>query len=154
MSELQEPQPRVPPRWFVRIAWSVHRGLYRVTRGRIGLWRARPERWGTLRLTTLGRRTGQRRHVILAYFDDGPNLIALAMNGWGEGHPAWWLNLRENPVAEVVTVAGRRQVRARVAEGEELSRLWAGWRELEPKLDAYAAHRSTETPVVILEPQD
>lgn len=153
MSGKQEPKPRVPPRWFVRIAWSVHRGLYRVTRGRIGLWPAKHGKWGTLRMTTIGRRTGRRRAVILAYFEDGPNLILLAMNGWGEGHPAWWRNLQGNPEAEVVLATGRRPVRARAAEGAELSRLWAGWRELEPKLDAYAALRSTDTPVVILEPQ-
>ena len=32
---------------------------------------------------------------------DGPNLIALAMNGWADGEPAWWLNLQAHPEAEV-----------------------------------------------------
>ena len=45
---------RVPPRWFVRLAWRVHRGLYRVTGGRIGLWRPKADKWGTLQLTTTG----------------------------------------------------------------------------------------------------
>lgn len=153
MSDKREPKPRVPPRWFVRAAWSVHRGLYRVTGGRKGLWRARAGRWGALRLTTVGRRSGRQRHVIIAYFEDGPNLVAMAMNGWGEGHPGWWLNLRERPEAEVVLADGPRRVRARPAEGEERSRLWAGWREFDPKLDAYVAQRSTETTVVVLEPR-
>ena len=43
--------PSVPPRWFVRTAWIVHRAIYRVTFGRIGLWRPKPNRWGTMRLT-------------------------------------------------------------------------------------------------------
>jgi len=38
------------------------------------------------------------------------------------------------------------------AVGEERSRLWAKWRELDEKLDSYAALRSTETAIVILEP--
>jgi F420H(2)-dependent quinone reductase len=42
-------------------------------------------------------------------------------------------------------------VRARVAEGDERSRLWGRWREIDAKLDAYAALRSSETAVVILE---
>ena len=75
--------PWLPPRWFIRLAWSVHRGLYRVTGSRVGLWRPREHRWGTLRLTATGRRTGQQRSVILAYFEDGPNLVGVAMNGWG-----------------------------------------------------------------------
>jgi hypothetical protein len=44
-------------------------------------------------------------------------------------------------------------VRARAAEGEERSRLWARWRDIDRQLDAYAALRSSETAVVILEPR-
>jgi deazaflavin-dependent oxidoreductase (nitroreductase family) len=144
---------RVPPRWIVRLAWSVHRGLYRVTAGRAGLWRPRPNRWGALRLTTTGRRTGRDRSVILGYVEDGPNLVSLAMNGWGGGEPAWWLNLRAHPDATVRTVDGRRAVRGHAATGEERSRLWARWAAIDRNLDAYAALRPGETAVVVLEPR-
>ena len=40
-----------------------------------------------MRLTTVGRRSGQERSVILGYLDDGPNLVTLAMNGWGKESP-------------------------------------------------------------------
>ncbi|HEU4424034.1 MAG TPA: nitroreductase/quinone reductase family protein [Pilimelia sp.] len=144
-------RPRLPPRWFVRVAWVVHRALYRVTGGRVGLWRARANRWGAARLTTTGRRTGRQRSVIIGYLDDGPNLVTMAMNGWADGEPAWWLNLQANPDARVDLVDGSRPVRARAAEGDERSRLWARWQEIDAKLDAYAALRSSETAVVILE---
>ncbi|NUU23993.1 MAG: nitroreductase family deazaflavin-dependent oxidoreductase [Streptomycetaceae bacterium] len=142
----------MPPRWFIRSAWYVHRGLYRVFRGRLGLWRPRERRWGTLRLTTTGRRTGRRRSVILGYLEDGPNLVTLAMNGWGAGEPAWWLNLLENPDATVELVGEQRPVRGHAATGDERSRLWARWRETDANLDAYAALRPSETAVVVLEP--
>jgi hypothetical protein len=61
MSDGGQQRPRLPPRWFVRLAWSMHRGLYRVTGGRVGLWRPRANRSGTLHLTTTGRRTGRKR---------------------------------------------------------------------------------------------
>jgi hypothetical protein len=32
-------------------------------------------------LTAVRRRTGRERSVILGYFEDGPNLVTLAMNG-------------------------------------------------------------------------
>lgn len=143
---------RVPPRWFVRLAWSAHRGLYRITRGRIGLWRPKPGRWGAMRLTTIGRRTGKERSVILGYFEDGPNLVTMAMNGWSDGEPAWWLNLRARPEAWVDLAGGGQAVRGRAAQGEERSRLWSRWREIDKHLDDYAALRSTETAVVVLEP--
>ena len=148
-----ERAPRMPPRWFVVTAWHVHRGIYRVTRGRLGLWRPKPGRWGTLRLTTTGRRTGQPRSVILGYLEDGPNLVTLAMNGWADGEPAWWLNLLARPEAEVVLTTGTMRVRGRAAEGAERERLWASWRQIDRDLDAFAARRSTETAVVVLEPQ-
>jgi deazaflavin-dependent oxidoreductase (nitroreductase family) len=145
--------PRLPPRWFIRLFWSMHRGVYRAFGGRVALWRPRDKGWGTLRLTTIGRRTGRPRSVILGYFEDGPNLVSMAMNGWGEGQPAWWLNLQAHPDATVDVVGGRRQVRAHAATGEERERLWARWSEIDTNLDAYAALRSSETSVVVLTPR-
>jgi F420H(2)-dependent quinone reductase len=153
MSNVRERMPRIPPRWFVRFAWYAHRALYRVTGGRVGLWRAKADRWGTLRLTTTGRRTHQERSVILGYLEDGPNLITMAMNGWADDEPAWWLNLQANPSAKVDLIDGPRSVTARAAAGAERSRLWAKWRELDANLDGYAARRSSETALVILEPR-
>jgi deazaflavin-dependent oxidoreductase (nitroreductase family) len=49
----------------------------------------------------LGRKSGQERSVIIGYLEHGPNLVALAMNGWDEGHPSWWLNLEARPDAVV-----------------------------------------------------
>jgi hypothetical protein len=61
------------------------------------------------------------------------------------------LNLQAHHDASVVLVDGPRPVRARAAKGDERSRLWGRWREIDAKLDAYAALRSSETAVVILE---
>jgi deazaflavin-dependent oxidoreductase (nitroreductase family) len=151
--ERRAKKPRLPPRWFIRLAWSVHRGVCRVSGGRVGLWRPRANAWGALRLTTTGRRTGRPRSVVLGYFEDGPNLVSLAMNGWGEGEPAWWLNLQRHRDATAELVDGRRLVRGRAATGDERLRLWARWREIDKNLDAYATRRSSETAVVVLEPR-
>jgi deazaflavin-dependent oxidoreductase (nitroreductase family) len=153
MSNAAARQPRLPPPWFVHTAWRAHRALYRLSGGRF-LWTTSNRRgWGALRLTTVGRRSGRARGVIVGYLEDGPNLVALAMNGWDEGHPAWWLNLEANPDAEVRLARQQpRLVRARAAATEERDRLWLRWLAVDPRLDAYAGRRSTETPVVVLEP--
>lgn len=152
LSDEGKQRVRLPPRWFVRLAWFTHRGVYRSTGGRLGLRSPKANRWGMMRLTTIGRRSGQERGVILGYFEDGQNLVTMAMNGWADPDPAWWLNLQAHPDAIVDLEQGRRQVRGRAAEGEERSRLWSRWREIDENLDAYAALRSGETAVVILEP--
>jgi deazaflavin-dependent oxidoreductase (nitroreductase family) len=127
--------------------------LYRVTGGRLGLRRARVDQWGMMRLTTIGRRSGQLRSVMLGYFEDGPNWVTLAMNGWADPEPAWWLNLQAHPEA-TLQVAGRTiRVSGRKAGGPERERLWETWRHYDENLDAFAARRSRETAVVVLEPQ-
>jgi deazaflavin-dependent oxidoreductase (nitroreductase family) len=145
--------PWLPPRWFIRLAWKVHRGIYKASGGRLGLSLPRDKHYGTLRLIVTGRRTGQPRSVILGYYEDGPNLVTMAMNGWGEAEPAWWLNLLANPDADVVLADGKRSVRGRAADGEERARLWAHWQEIDKNLDGYAARRSRSTAVVVLEPR-
>ena len=154
MSDVKTRSPKMPPPWFVHTFWRLHRGLYRLSRGRF-LWTTASKRgWGALHLTTIGRKSGRERSVILGYLEDGPNLVTLAMNGWDEGHPAWWLNLKAHPDA-VVRLARQdpRPVRARPATGEERDQLWHRWASVDPNLDAYAARRSAKTAVVILEPR-
>jgi deazaflavin-dependent oxidoreductase (nitroreductase family) len=89
---------------------------------------------------------------MLGYFEDGPDYVTLAMNGWMEGEPAWWLNLQANPEATILVKGGEPQrIRARAAEGEERDRLWARWQEIDKDLDGWAAQRSTEAAVVVLQ---
>ena len=62
---------------------------------------------GALRLTTIGRKSGEERSVIVGYLEDGPNLVTLAMNGWGAAEPAWWLNLQAHPECTLQLTEGR-----------------------------------------------
>jgi deazaflavin-dependent oxidoreductase (nitroreductase family) len=157
MTAVTETAPRTPPRIVIRTVWLLHRAAYRLTRGRFGL--SRPEagsRFGMLRLTTVGRKSGQPRTAIVGYYEDGPNLVTLAMNGWGAKEPAWWLNLQARPDTTVVLPGGSRAVHARAAIGEERERLWAtfadypGWGD---DIDALATRRSIDTTVVVFEPR-
>lgn len=152
MAAKAEGEPRLPPAWFIRAAWIIHRAMYRVTGGRRGIWRPKPGKWGTLRLTTIGRKSGTERAAILGYIEDGRNLVTMAMNGWLEPEPAWWLNLQAHPEVRVELKGESRRVRGRAAIGEERARIWQVWRSIDDNLDAYAKRRPTETAVVILEP--
>jgi deazaflavin-dependent oxidoreductase (nitroreductase family) len=147
------PTVHTPPRWFVRTLWVAHRALYRVTGGRSGLRKPTNDEEGMLRLRTVGRRTGAEHFAILSYFEEGSDLVTMAMNGWGEPEPAWWLNLEANPDTTVDLVDGPRTVHARAAVGDERDRLWARWAHYDKDLDQYAALRPHETAVVVFEPR-
>jgi len=152
------PIVKTPPRFLVRAFWHMHRAAYRLSRGRFGLSAPKAGgRFGMLRLVTVGRRSGRPRIAIVGYYEDGLNLVTLAMNGWGDKDPAWWLNLQANPNTTVELADGPRVVRARAATPDERQRLWVkfgdypGWGE---DLDGLAARRPVQTQVVILEPRD
>ena len=152
MHETHEKAPRLPPRWFVRLFWHAHRSVYRVSRGHVGLWRPRHDRWGTLRLTATGRRSGQQRTVLLGYIEDGRDLVTLAMNGWADGEPFWWLNVQAHPDVTIDLGDGPRPARVHAAQGDDRTRLWKRWQQVDKDLDGYAALRSSETAVVVIEP--
>ena len=89
---------------------------------------------------------------MIAYLMDGDDFVTMAMNGWDDADPAWWLNMQTSPTAELVTPDGSIEVIGRAAtEGEEHDRLWDEWRALDKFVDQHS-HRRTHTPVVILSP--
>jgi deazaflavin-dependent oxidoreductase (nitroreductase family) len=158
VTAVREQAPRTPPRFLVRTFWFLHRAAYRITGGGFGL--SRPVaggKFGMMRLTTIGRRSGQPRIAIIGYYEDGPNLVTLAMNGWGEKEPAWWLNLQTLPDTTVHLADGWREVRARIATAAERERLWAGFSEYPGwghDIEGLAQRRPSETAVVVFEPRN
>ena len=117
---------------------------------------ARPKagaKFGMLRLMTVGDGRASHGSRSSATYEDGPNLVTLAMNGWADAEPAWWLNLQAHPDTVVEMKDGPRAVRGRAAEGEERDRLWARWGEFSDQYDGWAAMRSGQTAVVVLEPR-
>jgi deazaflavin-dependent oxidoreductase (nitroreductase family) len=157
MTTTQASTRRLPPRWFIRGAWVAHRAWHRMTGGHRGLWLPTPGgRSGALRLRTVGRRTGRERAAILGYFEDGADLVTLAMNGWASPDPAWWLNLQGHPDAMVDIAGGiARRVRGRAALGAERARLLERFRDYQGwgDIDAFSGLRSGGTAVVVLEPR-
>ncbi len=128
---------------------SAHGWLYRRTNGRaLGRIRKAP----ILLLTTRGRRSGEPRSVPLLYLEDGDDLVVIASAGGQATDPAWYLNLMADPSAEVQVGSAHRPVRARVATGDERTRLWDAVNELYASYDSYQQRTSREIPVVVLEP--
>ena len=78
----------------------------------------------SLRLTTTGRKSGLPRSTNLLYFPRGGDFVLTASN-WGRPHdPAWALNLRANPKAEVSLAGKPLDVVARELAGEEYDGMW------------------------------
>ena len=128
----------------------VHRALLKITGGRAG-WTL--QRMPALELTTTGRRSGLARTTMLtAPLVEGSTLVVVASRGGDDTHPAWFLNLRENPDV-TVSLQGRapRPMRARIADVAERARLWPLITAEHGNYAGYQARTQREIPVVMLE---
>jgi deazaflavin-dependent oxidoreductase (nitroreductase family) len=106
-----------------------------------------------LLLTTTGRKSGQQRTAPVVYLADGERLSVIGSNAGNARTPAWSLNLKAHPDAEVEIGRERRQVRARVTEGEERANLWRRHNEQYAGFDDYEARTDRDIAVFVLEPR-
>jgi F420H(2)-dependent quinone reductase len=124
--------------------------LYRLTGGRVGGKLAGSP---VLLLTATGRKSGQPRTTPVLYLADGERQIVIGSNAGHRNEPAWSLNLKANPEAEVEIGRERRPVKARVAEGEERAELWRRVNEQYSGFDDYEARTSRDIALFVLEPR-
>jgi F420H(2)-dependent quinone reductase len=123
--------------------------LYRLSGGRIGGHIAEAP---VLLLTTTGRKSGQQRTAPVVYLADGENLVVIGSNAGHNRTPAWSLNLKANPDAEVEVGREKRRVRARIAEGEERADLWRKHNEQYSGFDEYEARTDRDIALFVLAP--
>jgi deazaflavin-dependent oxidoreductase (nitroreductase family) len=120
------------------------------------MWDARPVglpgEVTTLLLTTIGRKSGEERHVPLLYVDYGDAYLIMGSKGGNVDHPVWYLNLQANPECEIRVSTLRTRARARTLEGAERAEAWAKVAERHPTYAKYQARTEREIPVVLLEP--
>ena len=129
---------------------TVHRAVQKITGGRWG-WEA--ANMPVVELTTTGRKSGRPHTVLLTSpIRDGDAIVVVASRGGADHHPAWLLNLRDNPAVDVaVGTEPKRPMRARIAEPDERARLWP---QVVAKYKGYGNYQtktSREIPLVLLE---
>ncbi|MEH1013520.1 nitroreductase family deazaflavin-dependent oxidoreductase [Micromonospora sp. CPCC 206060] len=105
----------------------------------------------TLLLTTRGRRSGKLRRTALIYGRDGDRYAVVASQGGDPRHPAWYLNLLDDPQVEVQVGAETFRAVARTADPAEKARLWPVMTAIWPAYDGYQARTDRDIPVVLLE---
>jgi deazaflavin-dependent oxidoreductase (nitroreductase family) len=134
----------------LRWAGKLNVPIYRLSGGRLG---SKIGRAPVLLLTTTGRKSGQQRTAPVVYLADGSRLSVIGSNAGNARTPGWSLNLKANSEAEVEIGRERRQVRARVAEGEERADLWRRHNEQYAGFDDYEARTSRDIAVFVLDPR-
>lgn len=129
----------------------VHRAILKVSFGKVG-WNA--SNMPVLELTTTGRKSGQRRAVMLTSpLQEGKTMVVVASRGGDDTNPPWFLNLVADPSVRV-SLGGKPAVRmhARVASSEERARMWPLVVADHKNYADYQTKTEREIPLVLLEP--
>ena len=103
-------------------------------------------------LRTTGRRSGKPRQTPLSYTSDGDAYVVIASDGGSPHDPDWYLNLQDQPDAEVDVGGRRRPVRAETVVGAERDRLWRQAVRSYGGYAGYQARTDRTIPVVRLTP--
>ena len=142
----------MPSDFVLKSMNTVHRTMLKVSGGRWG--------WSfgsmpVLELTTVGRKSGQKRSVMLTSpIQEGDVLVIIVSRGGDDTHPAWFLNLQANPDVEV-TLKDKptRPMVATVADADERARLWPKVVAKAKNYGGYQQKTDREIPVVLLTPK-
>ena len=145
---------------LIKAGSRLNTRLYKLTGGRLGnRWRVgaaftKPAPVGLL--TTVGRKSGQRRTAPLIYLRDDSTgterFVVVASQGGLPKNPAWYLNLVAEPRVQIQIGSDTRAYLARTADPAERDALWPRLTELYADFETYAAWTDREIPVVICEP--
>ena len=116
-------------------------------------------------LTTIGRKSGQRRTVPLCYLalpadgrtegvggaagSDSDRIVLVASQGGLPTNPQWFGNLQANPEVEIEIAGRRTPMLAHTADPAERAELWPQLVELYADYENYATWTDREIPVVV-----
>jgi deazaflavin-dependent oxidoreductase (nitroreductase family) len=142
----------VPSDFALKAMNAVHRGIQKLSFGTLG-WSA--ANMPVVELTTTGRKSGLPRTVLLTSpVQEGDAYVVVASRGGDDTHPAWFLNLRDNPDVEVAIGGKPKQPwTATVASPEERARLWPLVVDDYKNYASYQEKTEREIPLVILAPK-
>lgn len=130
---------------------AVHRAVIKTTGGRLG-WKGGG--MPVLELTTTGRRSGQPRVAMLTSpHQENGTIVVVALGGGGSRHPAWYLNVLEEPEVVVRWKGGSpRPMVASIAGADDRSRLWPLITHDFPDYGKWQSETDRELPLVLLDP--
>ena len=138
---------------LIRIVSKIHGYIYRISRGRVGKQLGKV---AILLLTTTGRKSGKKRSVPLTAIPYGTKYILVASFGGSPVHPAWLINIRQNPAVHIRVGSIVKQAKASIIETTD-----TGYEEMWEKAvatyggyDNYKRVTSRHIPIVVITPHE
>lgn len=113
------------------------------------------EGWPIVLVHHVGAKSGTERVTPVVYQQlEGGAIAVFASKAGAPSHPDWFHNLVANPQTEIELGSETRPVTARVATGEERTRIWEAQKQAFSNFAEYEQKAGArEIPVVVLEPR-
>jgi len=103
-------------------------------------------------ITSVGAKSGNLRKTPLMRVEHEGVYAVVASNGGSDVHPVWYYNLLAEPNVELQDGPAPRDMRARLASGDERSLWWDRAVAAFSYYAGYAKKAAREIPVFIIEP--
>lgn len=136
-------------RWFFKLVRTLHVVIYRLSDGRVG---ASIAGMPMLILATKGRRSGKAHSVPLGYMTERDSYVVIASYRGSPRHPAWYLNLLNEPQATLQVNRLRIAVVAKTADAEAREKLWTCLVARTPLYKRFQERTDRQIPMVYLTP--
>ena len=138
---------------LIRKVSKIHGAIYRISRGRV------LRRLGNVEflvLTTIGRRSGKKRSVPLTAIPYGIRYILVASFGGSPVHPAWLINIRQNPAVNIRVGSIVKQAKASIIGTTDpgYEEMWGKAVATYGGYDNYKRATSRHIPIVVITPHE
>ncbi len=113
---------------------------------------AGPSGLPTLLLTSIGRKSGEKRITPLVFLQNGEDMVIVGSLAGYDTHPAWVHNINANPECWAQLDDRKMAAVARDATDEEREALWPSLTALFPPWGFFQKQTERPFPIVILSP--
>jgi deazaflavin-dependent oxidoreductase (nitroreductase family) len=137
---------------FLHVFTPVDRFLLTKTKGRVGTAIGTRLFKDNVMLGCRGARSGLKREVPLLSTSVGEEFVLVASQGGAVENPAWYHNLKANPVCTLTVRGQSLECTAREVSGEERHRYWRAAAENYSGFARYQTRTNRVIPVIVLTP--
>ena len=99
----------------------------------------------------VGRKTGKKYQVPIAYFETDNGYFVIASNWGQEKNAAWYYNLKHEPNVMIEVDGKTLAVLAREADGDEYDKLWSIAVSRHPDYLHYKEMTARHIPIMVFE---
>lgn len=135
-------------RFFLKMFMSVNSFLIHVSKGKLG---GKLGKQTILVIHYVGRKSGKKYEVPIAYFETDNGYFVVASNWGQEKNAAWYYNLKHQPKVTIEVEGKTLAVLAREADGEEYDTLWAVAVSRHPDYLHYKEMTARHIPIMVFE---